>query len=361
MANLPISGLTASASNLAATDVTPVVQTTGVGPVKMTGLQFAGGLLGSTVLTGSTVTTSQPLFDLTQTWNAGAVTFSGLKLNVTDTASTAASLLMDLQVGGTSKFKVDKSGSITFNAATGTYYNVSASGDATSGYYLNNNVGGIFLGTSFDAILTRRAAANLRLGAADAAAPVPQTLSVQSVVAGTSNTTGADLIITGSQGTGTGAGGKIRIQVAPPGSAGTAQNALVDAITINSDKSVLYAGNVLGSYFQSSGNMTAGPNNLHNFLGRGGLGSTADGSYYLKNNAGTGFTSLQLGPPTASFVALKLSGTTIQTRLGDDTAFTAIQGKLTTDTAYTAGAPTVTGYITIYDSTGTAYKVAVGT
>jgi hypothetical protein len=44
-------------------------------------------------------------------------------------------------------------------------------------------------------------------------------------------------------------------------------------------------------------------------------------------------------------------------RLGDDSAFTAIQGKLTTETAYTAGAPTATGYLVVYDSNGTAYKV----
>jgi hypothetical protein len=77
-----------------------------------------------------------------------------------------------------------------------------------------------------DTILTRRGAANLRFGAADAAAPVAQTLSVQSVVAGTSNIAGANLTITGSQGTGTGAGGSIIFQVAPAGSSGTAQNAL---------------------------------------------------------------------------------------------------------------------------------------
>lgn len=75
-----------------------------------------------------------------------------------------------------------------------------------------------------DTILTRRGAANLRLGAADAAAPVAQTLSVQSVVAGTSNTAGANLIITGSQGTGTGAGGAITFQIAPAGGAGSVVN-----------------------------------------------------------------------------------------------------------------------------------------
>jgi hypothetical protein len=83
-----------------------------------------------------------------------------------------------------------------------------------------------------DTILARRAAANLQLGAADAAAPVAQTLSVQSVVAGTTNTAGANLTIAGSQGTGTGAGGSIVFQVAPAGTTGTAQNALVAGATL---------------------------------------------------------------------------------------------------------------------------------
>ena len=50
------------------------------------------------------------LYDLTDTWNAGATTFTALKMNVTDTASSASSLLMNLQVGGNSKFTVSKEG-----------------------------------------------------------------------------------------------------------------------------------------------------------------------------------------------------------------------------------------------------------
>lgn len=49
--------------------------------------------------------------NFTQTWNTTG-TPTAIKLNVTDTASNASSLLMDLQVGGSSKFKVDKSGTI---------------------------------------------------------------------------------------------------------------------------------------------------------------------------------------------------------------------------------------------------------
>lgn len=66
----------------------------------------------ATLATG-TITTSQPALNVTQTWNAGAVTFNGMLLNVTDTASASASLLMDLQVGGASKFSVSKAGVVT--------------------------------------------------------------------------------------------------------------------------------------------------------------------------------------------------------------------------------------------------------
>lgn len=222
----------------------------------------ATALLGSTSLTGETITTSQPVLNLAQTWNAGAVTFTGLRFNATDTASASASLLMDLQVGGSSLFAVRKDNSILFSGGgnngrlftTGGIlsYSASAADFAVNGA---DNVRRASIGANgvrlisgavvdwssnangpatanVDLILRRRGTANLQLGAADAAAPVAQTLSVQSVVAGTSNTAGANLTITGSQGTGTGAGGSIIFQVAPAGSSGTAQNALTRRLAI---------------------------------------------------------------------------------------------------------------------------------
>ena len=52
-----------------------------------------------------------PAFNVVQTWNTtGTPTL--IKANVTDTASNANSLLMDLQVGGTSQFQVLKTGAI---------------------------------------------------------------------------------------------------------------------------------------------------------------------------------------------------------------------------------------------------------
>jgi hypothetical protein len=59
-----------------------------------------------------TLTSSSPAFTLAQTWNSAGVVFTALRANVTDTASNSASLLIDLQLGGSSRFSVDKTGSI---------------------------------------------------------------------------------------------------------------------------------------------------------------------------------------------------------------------------------------------------------
>lgn len=53
------------------------------------------------------------IYDLLDQWNAAGTTFTGIKLNVTDTASAAGSLLMDLQVGGVGQFRVSKAGTAT--------------------------------------------------------------------------------------------------------------------------------------------------------------------------------------------------------------------------------------------------------
>lgn len=62
--------------------------------------------------TGATVTASHPVQSFTQIWNNGAVPFTGWKLNITDTASSSASTLVDLQINGTTKFCVLKSGNV---------------------------------------------------------------------------------------------------------------------------------------------------------------------------------------------------------------------------------------------------------
>jgi hypothetical protein len=80
-------------------------------------------------LTGSAATTS---FDVTQTWNTTG-TPTAVKLNVTDTASNAASLLMDLQVGGSSKLSVDKAGAVAINGSASAFLNTLSITNVISG------------------------------------------------------------------------------------------------------------------------------------------------------------------------------------------------------------------------------------
>lgn len=83
---------------------------------------------------------------LTDTWNNVATTFTAIKMTVTDTTSAAGSKLIDLLVGASSKFNVDKAGNTTIAG-----YLVTADGsvsapairgaDADSGiYFIGNNV-----------------------------------------------------------------------------------------------------------------------------------------------------------------------------------------------------------------------------
>ena len=78
----------------------------------------------------------------------------------------------------------------------------------------------------------------------------------------------------------------------------------------------------------------------------------------IANGNSNDFLRLQLGGTTSAFPAIKRNGTGIDIRLADDSAFAPVKGKITTDTNYTVGAFSPTGFLTLYDATGTAYKVA---
>lgn len=85
-----------------------------------------------------------------------------------------------------------------------------------------------------DLFLERAAAASLRLGNADAAAPVAQTFNVQGVITGTTDTAGASLTLKGSVSTGTGVGGSFVFQTSPATTTGNTPNAFATAFTIGS-------------------------------------------------------------------------------------------------------------------------------
>lgn len=81
-----------------------------------------------------TLTANTKAINITGTWNSSGTTFDApLFMNITNTASNAASLLMDLQVGGASKFKVDVAGNITLTGA------LAVTGEVTGLYALFGN------------------------------------------------------------------------------------------------------------------------------------------------------------------------------------------------------------------------------
>ena len=76
-----------------------------------------GTLTGLAVASGS-ITATTPIL-ITQTWNNSSVAFTGIRENITNTASAAGSYLLDLQVGGTSQFVVGTDGSIVVGQSGG--------------------------------------------------------------------------------------------------------------------------------------------------------------------------------------------------------------------------------------------------
>ena len=156
------------------------------------------------------------------------------------TAITLYSQFYASNIAGTAGSAISSAAAFYGNQAssnTGVTNNWNLYMNGTASNYLK---GSLYLGstTAASAILTGRSAANLTLGLADAAAPVAQTLSVQNVVAGTTDTAGTNFTITGSRGTGTGAGGSILFQTATASTTGSTQNALATALTIASTGTV---------------------------------------------------------------------------------------------------------------------------
>lgn len=189
-------------------------------------LSIPGYTLSGAPITGGSGTTTFPYFYINQ--GAAPTTFStGGTLIGLNAPSAFAGLFVDFHLnGGVSLFKVDQFGSITNGGNVNSGLNVVIA----TGSSLQFAGRGIFYSS---------VAGDLQLGAADAAAPVAQTLSAQSVVAGTSNTAGAAMVIQGSRGTGTGVGGSLALATAPAGTTGSAQNAAINALFIDTTQYVI--------------------------------------------------------------------------------------------------------------------------
>jgi len=106
---------------------------------------FGGGV----TLGGTTQTTSLPLVDGSQTWNAGGVTFTGLKVNITNTASAAASKVFDFQVNSVSYLSMAPSTGLVSVAG-----GLPAGGDISGNNWLG--VGNVRAGASQSVFFTGR-------------------------------------------------------------------------------------------------------------------------------------------------------------------------------------------------------------
>lgn len=97
------------------------------------------------VLTGATYTIDVNILRITGTWNNGAVAFTAMLMNVTNTASAAGAKLMELQLGGALVFAVQKDGVLLIastsgpGAALGTLANAPSAGDPDAWVPITHN------------------------------------------------------------------------------------------------------------------------------------------------------------------------------------------------------------------------------
>lgn len=194
-------------------------------------------------LTGATQTSSFPVLTATQTWNAGGTTFTAILLNITATASAAASLLMDLQVAAASKFSVTKAGTVTIggslsaqsgNLSIGSgsalqFGNAFASlGSTANGFLAINQQASPFGQYIFGMV----GVSTMQLGSPDVNGnAVAQTIQGQSGITGTDRNGGDLTIIAGKQ-TGAGTPGNLVLQVANQLGTGTTAGTAATGLTI---------------------------------------------------------------------------------------------------------------------------------
>lgn len=196
-------------------------------------------LVNGTILTGGTGATNwpqllvQPSGTTSSTWNT-AGTLVGANGPTSYTGN-----LFDFQINGTSIISTSSVGNLQttgfITVGSGGAYILSgrslmsSAADGTMRFLNNAQTNSATI--SFP---SATATPTFQFGALDAAAPVAQTLRVQSVVAGTSNTAGPNFTLDASVGTGTGTGGNFIYNVAPATTTGTTQNPLVQAAIVDS-------------------------------------------------------------------------------------------------------------------------------
>ena len=278
------------------------------------------GTLTSLSVAYPSSTTSVPL-TVTQTWNSSAVAFTGIKENITDTASDASSLLIDLQVGSQSKFKVNKVGDTTL--ANLTAANVAGTITTASQPYI----------TSVGKLSTLEVTGNI-----DAKANVNVTgnITVTNITATNVSGSGAALtnlpiaisIANGTSNVAVDGSANVRISIA-----GTA-----NVIVVSKDGAIPVA-NVNGNLF--AGNVNGGNLVKANFLEGNGIGIT--------NIAGVNVTGTVASATTAT-----TAGTVTTAAQTAITSVGSLTGLTVSGDVGVTGNATITGNLTVTGTTITA-------
>ena len=311
---------------------------------------------GALTLATGAVTDPQPILDLSQTWNDANDTFTAIKANVADTASASGSLLMDLQAGGASKFKVAKTGTISFSGHR--FYSDASAICLTDASNITSIIArndftliptsasfgwGNLASFNYDLALYRDAANTL----AQRNYTNAQTFRVYNTYTDASNyergkiAWESNVLKIGTEKGGTGTAQALELQTG-----GTTRLTLNTAGTATFSGSITVSGGIVRTDYINSSNDQI---------------SWLHGSDYVNGrmtfaNARTN-PMFRFGGTTSSFPALKRNGTGIDVRLADDSDYAPIKGKLTTVANAVAETITPDHTITLYDAAGTAYKV----
>ena len=286
------------------------------------------GILASTgySLTGSN---AQSMVDLAGTWNTSG-TPTGIKLNITNTASNAASLLQDWQVGGSSRASVRVDGRITTVAdvVAGQVYGTTLLQVNTSAGLFTINGDVVLARDAADTLAQRRTtnAQTFRVYGTTDASITNYDRVVITKVAG-----GAATIQTEAGGTGSagslvfGTAGTSRWSIGSAGNltAGTDNTYDIGASGATRPRTIYVGTNITvgGAVFSTTYQM--GPIGASN----GVFAGSSDGVFKLTDSAGTSFARLQFGGTTSSFPALKRSTTTLEVKLADDSTYTQVAAR----------------------------------
>lgn len=321
----------------------------------------AAGTFTTLTANNGTITASAPVLTLAQTWNNAAVTFTGARIDITNTASGTGSRFLDCMVGGASAIRLARVGSTPY-ALFGTADNgigaISTSQPALIAnggvaFVVNSGSGGAYIrsdspyawasstnltGATTDLFLRRDAANTL----AQYNSTNPQTFNIYNTHSSSTNHErgflkwSANSFLVGTE-KGSGGGTARNLELQTDGTTRMTIAGTSNAITCTGSLSI-----VSNLTFQGNSSI---------------VGNIASGVLRLLNAGQSGFDRLQFGGSTTSFPALKRDGTALQARLANDSDFCPLQGQLRIHQNAVAETPTATHTMTLFDASGTAYKV----